>query len=468
MNSLPFVVLAIDDELDELDKIRTLVDPLPIRVASSLTIAKKLLEQSTFQLIILDEYLSNGERGTELIRWIRTYDKKTPIILYSVTTSFADVREAYTSGASLFLNKIKEQHRLREYCSRQFETHTELRNAKDYNIQIDTHRSLMGKSLRFQENLRMLEKIAKRPIATLINGETGTGKELAARYFHKCFDPSGRHPFVGIDCSTLQTTMAESILFGHERGAFTGAHTTTQGILEQAHEGTLFLDEIGNMSLEVQMKFLRALEEKKIRRVGGSKEIPTRFNLISATNQNLNNSVNNGKFLPDLLQRIAIARIEMPPLRERRDEIPFLIRGFIEEFFETPNQLAIDPEFHTLLNNYSWPGNIRELRNTISYCATMYDAPHLKPSCLPQHMHQMVTHEEPADTSQEINDAETSYDSLIRTIEQKTLAQYYDQCGQSVTKMARLLKMDRSHLHHKLKKFGIWISKESGHREAER
>jgi DNA-binding NtrC family response regulator len=237
----------------------------------------------------------------------------------------------------------------------------------------DSFGGLVGRSVKMRELFAKLEKISPTDATVLITGETGTGKELVAEAVH---DRSTRAdgPFVVLDCGSIPPNLVESELFGHERGAFTGAHATHAGAFERAHGGTVFLDEIGELPIELQPKLLRVLERKEIRRVGGSKTISTDIRVVAATNRDLGVEVNRGRFREDLFYRLAVARVHVPPLRERREDIPLLIEHFMSI---TPGARApaLREETIELLRRHDWPGNVRELRNVIERAVLLSESP---------------------------------------------------------------------------------------------
>ena len=233
--------------------------------------------------------------------------------------------------------------------------------------------SMLGRSVKMRELFARLEKLADSDATVLITGETGTGKELVAESLHD-FSPRSSGPFVVLDCGSIPQNLIESELFGHERGAFTGATSSYAGAFERAHRGTLFLDEIGELPLAMQPKLLRVLERKEVRRIGGSKMTPVDIRVVAATNRDLGVEVNRGRFREDLYYRLAVARIHVPPLRERRDDIPLLIEHFLAI---TPNAggTRLEGETIDLMMKHDWPGNVRELRNVIERAVLLAEAP---------------------------------------------------------------------------------------------
>jgi transcriptional regulator with GAF, ATPase, and Fis domain len=237
----------------------------------------------------------------------------------------------------------------------------------------DRFGGLVGRSVKMREMFARLERIAVTDATVLVTGDTGTGKELVAEALHES-SPRAAGPFVVLDCGAIPPNLVESELFGHERGAFTGASSTYVGAFERADKGTVFLDEIGELPLDLQPKLLRVLERKEVRRIGGSKTITVDIRVVAATNRDLGVEVNKGRFREDLYYRLAVARVHVPPLRERRDDIPLLVEHFLATL---PNgdKTKLRPETLELMKKHEWPGNVRELRNVIERAVLLSEAP---------------------------------------------------------------------------------------------
>src|SRR5690348_14249220 len=237
----------------------------------------------------------------------------------------------------------------------------------------DRFGSMIGRSVKMRELFARLEKLARSDATVLITGETGSGKELVAEALHD-HSPREKGPFVVLDCGSIPPNLIESELFGHERGAFTGATSSYAGAFERAHGGTVFLDEIGELPLAMQPKLLRVLERKEVRRVGGSKSITVDIRVVAATNRDLGVEVNKGRFREDLYYRLAVARVHVPPLRERREDIPLLVEHFLQTL-PGGDKTKLRPETVELMKKHEWPGNVRELRNVIERAVLLSEAP---------------------------------------------------------------------------------------------
>ncbi|HSM08978.1 MAG TPA: sigma-54 dependent transcriptional regulator [Gemmatimonadota bacterium] len=332
------------------------------------------LERRLFDVVLLDLNLP-GMHGLNVLAAAPVTQTDAQFI---VMTAFAEVEtavEALRSGAIHYLTKPLDPEHLLLIIDRTI-YHQELRREV---AQLRRHagtgarRRMVGKAPELQRMFDLIERVAPTRSSVLISGETGTGKELAARAIHD-LSPRARKPFVPVHCSALTETLLESELFGHVKGAFTGAVASRRGLIEEAHGGTMFLDEIATISPAVQVKLLRVLQEKRITRVGGNAPIAADFRLIAATNVDLEKEVAEGRFREDLFYRINVFPIRVPPLRERKSDIPLLAHHFRQRFAEENDvePPAISPQTLSRMMDYDWPGNVRELENFIERSLIMY------------------------------------------------------------------------------------------------
>ena len=309
---------------------------------------------------------------------------------------------------------------------------------------------IVGKSDNMQQMFALMQRAAESDITVLISGESGTGKELVARAIH-FNSPRKAGPFVTVNCAAIPETLIESELFGHERGAFTGATTKRIGKFEDANRGTIFLDEIGDMELALQAKLLRVLQERQVQRVGGTTSIPTDIRVLTATNQNLEAAVEAGTFRTDLFYRIAAFPIVVPPLRDRREDIPLLANHFLKRCAEkaTKSIKAITAAALRLLMQYDFPGNVRELENTIERAVLLETTELLQPSSLPSQILSTIA-------SQPVPPPPDSAGILpFEEVERQTLAYALKVMNNNVTKAAKALKIDRSTLYRKVKLYQL-------------
>ncbi len=397
--------------------------------------AKKFIAERNYEVVLLDIRLSDMN-GLDLLREMSPKTNAKFIVI----TGYGDINtavEAMRAGASDFIQKpfsfdILEVSIERAIKEKRLEE--ENRTLKSFLFDKDSEITFETRSPAFKKVLELVESAAMSDINVLLRGETGTGKEVIARSIHKLSDRRDK-PFIVVDCSSIPEHLFESELFGHERGAYTGATQRKLGLVELADGGTLFLDEIGEIPLTMQSKLLRFVETRSFRRVGGLREIKVNVRIISATNRDLNAMVRKGEFRSDLLYRINTMEIEIPPLRERKEDIPLLVELFLKRF-----RKKIKPETVKLLMNYSWPGNIRELRNMIERASLLskgeYIDEHL---CLPNHTENEICFETLFSKLPSLKDLELIYIGYL-----------YKRLG-SVDKVAQTLGCSRRTVFRKLK-----------------
>ena len=306
-----------------------------------------------------------------------------------------------------------------------------------------------------REVYQLIERVAASDTTVLIFGESGTGKELAARAIHR---NSGRRdqPFVAINCAALTETLLESELFGHERGAFTGAIAQKRGQLEMAHGGTIFLDEMGEISPALQAKLLRVLQERDFMRVGGTRSIPLNIRILAATNKNLQKATKEGTFREDLYYRLNVVTITMPPLREHKEDILLLAGYFAAKYGEKCNRrvLGISPDARNLLTQYDWPGNIRELENAIERAVVLGLSGMILPEDLPE-----TLHETPAQSMRS-----STYHEAVRQIKRQLILTAMDQSDGKFTEAARLLGVHANYLHRLIRNLDLRLELKKKHK----
>ncbi len=338
--------------------------------------------------VIITDLKMPGMNGMELLGEIRNQDCEVPVIIITAHTTVSNAIEALRLGASDFLKKPFDMEELLLLVDKTMERTLLRRENRILRTQLEDEKStqdIIGNSNALQEVFRTIKKVADVRCSVIIEGESGTGKELAARAIHNLSRVSDR-PFVIIDCGALSGTLLESELFGHEKGAFTGATCAKEGLLQVATGGTVFLDEIGNISDAMQIKLLRAIQEQQITRVGGVKPINIDVRFLVASNQILEDMVKEGRFRADLFHRINVVKIVMPPLRERTEDIPLLIKHFVDLFAMRYNRdiTGFDPVSINKLEQYDWPGNVRELRNLVEHHVVLADGSELSVGYMPE------------------------------------------------------------------------------------
>lgn len=312
--------------------------------------------------------------------------------------------------------------------------------------EVDLEHDMVGDSPAMREVYQLIERVASTESTVLVYGESGTGKELCARAIHR---NSGRRdqPFVAINCAALTETLLESELFGHERGAFTGAVTQKRGQLEMANSGTIFLDEMGEISPALQAKLLRVLQERDFMRVGGTRSIPLNIRVIAATNKDLKKATKDGTFREDLYYRLNVVAITMPPLRDRKEDIPQLANYFAAKYAEKCNRriMGISPDAGTLLKQYDWPGNIRELENAIERAVVLGSSGIILPEDLPE-----ALHETPAQSMRS-----STYHEAVRQLKRQLILTSMDQSEGKITEAARLLGVHSNYLHRLIRNLDL-------------
>ena len=363
-------IMIVDDEdnfREGLDQYLTRKFPeYNILAAANLTEARELLRQNSIDIILLDVQIGK-EYGPDFLDDINLIRPTPKTILL---TAYGEVDMAVTAmkkGAFDFLSKPINFPLLENRLKHAEEMMKMQRELENYRTNADRSFSFVqGSNPRMQRVFQDASRAARAGASVLINGETGSGKEIIAKYIHKN-SPRASKPMVAINCAAISPTVLESELFGHEAGSFTGADKRTQGLFEAADGGILFLDEISSMSMEMQAKILRAIEEKKVRRVGGTKEIPVDVQIIAASNRDLNKMIEEKTFRDDLYYRLRVVDIDIPPLRERLDDMPEMVGFFIKEINMERglNITGVSPQVIRAFQKYSWPGNVRELRNII-------------------------------------------------------------------------------------------------------
>jgi two-component system, NtrC family, response regulator AtoC len=409
--------------------------------------------------------------GMELLRRIAAEHDDLPVIMLTAHGSVDSAVEAVKLGAFDYIEKPFEQSQIRQIVDKAVRTHLRAQeDARPLQSGVEDGRfGLVGRSPTLEHVFGVIEKVANTPSTVLITGESGTGKELVARALH---EHSSRRdaPFIRINCAAIPKTLIESELFGYDRGAFTGAVSAKPGRFELADRGTLFLDEIGEIPVEMQVKLLRVLQESEFERVGGIKTLKVDVRLVAATNRELSRAVQAGTFREDLYYRLNVVPIHLPTLRERKQDIPLLVRHFVTRFNERlkKNVVHVAPDALERLTQHGWPGNIRELENVLERSILFTDGPTLRAADLPRELCAAPAEEVGAvaaavpDPTPEVGPAETpagSLKDLVRReterVERELIQKALDETGGNVTQAARRLKISRKSLQTKMKEFGL-------------
>lgn len=459
------VLICDDDETFHLAVKYSLKNAYQLKSAYSADEALAILKKNYFDLILMDVSLESKGDGIRLIQPARELNPDAIVIMSSGFKDIETIRESMRSGAFDYLPKDFEPEQLHLTFERavRFQIARGAVEKAEFEKQKHHEKNVMvGQSPSMVQLRKIIERARSSDLNILITGETGTGKELVARLLRQTNEDGSLAPFVCVDSATILASTAESVLFGHEKGAFTGADKCKRGLFEEAHTGTLYFDEIGNMPIEIQAKLLRVIQEKEVLRLGSSRPIHLEFRIIAATNKSLEQMVSRGEFLPDLYQRLCVIPIDLPSLKNRPEDIPALVDHFMRIHNPTTgSHRSVTPEVLALLSSYSWPGNIRELNNLIAYVLTMTDAQ----TILPEHLPDKIRNPMPrscldkngaTSSATESHDSSTqSFYDQVKQFEKNLLSIVIQQNGKNISQMAAKLGMDRSHLHAKLKQFGL-------------
>jgi DNA-binding NtrC family response regulator len=415
--------------------------------------ALELLDQFAFDILITDLRMP----GVDGMRVIEAARERYPGIVAIVISGYGTLKDAVDAtkrGASDFIAKPFQFDELLQKVQKAIEE-LRLRSENAYlRSQLEERYQfggILGRSRPMQSLFQMLETVARSNSTILVTGETGTGKEVVARAIHHN-SPRRAHRFVALNCSAIPETLLEAELFGHVRGAFTGAVGTRQGRFEQAHKGTLFLDEVGTMSVALQMKLLRALQEREFERVGDNQTIKVDVRVIAATNSDLARMVAEGAFREDLYYRLNVIPIELPPLRERRDDIPLLVQHFLKKF--SPNEtLEVSQSAMRALMAYHWPGNVRQLENAVErVVALSAGKTDISSADLPPEI--QTTPQAAAPPYVEFPEDGLDLPHYLASIERDLIRRALDRTGGNRNKAADLLRIKRTTLVEKLKRIG--------------
>jgi len=391
MNKTPVRLLVVDDDPVTVDLLKEVLSKEGYEVSTALSGEEAITRgtSSLFDIIITDVRMGEKD-GMEVLRFFRKNAPDTTVIMITAFGSIETAIEAIREGAYDYISKPFKLDEIKFTIQRALEQRRLIQENKFYRQELlDKYqfKNVIGRTPQMFQVYKTIAKVADTKSTVLLYGERGTGKELIARSIHYNGQRSNC-PFIPVDCASLVETLMESELFGHVRGAFTGASSAKRGLFEEADGGTLFLDEVGNLSLSMQSKLLRFLQEHEIKRVGGTESIKVDVRVIAATNQPLEPLVKSQKFREDLFDRLNVVTITLPPLRERREDIPALAKHFLQKFSEEnhKNISHIAPEALEILIQYSWPGNVRELEHTMERAVILSIHPIILPEDLPKKM----------------------------------------------------------------------------------
>ncbi len=450
-------ILVVDDDADIRQTLAEILgyDGHVVEVARDGLEAQRLIEKVAFDIVLCDVRMP-GKDGMELLDWAKKTRPDVEFIMLSGHATIDMAVEATKKGAFDFLEKPLDLPKLEIL----------IRNATQKRQLVEENRVLTQRVLKVREILgesegivrvrEMIERVAPLDVRVLVTGPSGSGKELVARWIHLKSNRA-KGPFVDVNCAAIPAELIESELFGHEKGAFTHAIKQHIGRFEEAHGGTLFLDEVGDMPLAAQAKVLRVIEEGKIRRVGGEKDIPVNVRLIAATNKDLPAEIEAGRFREDLYHRLSVVVISIPPLRERVEDIPILAQAFLEEIlleYKLPPKV-FTPAALEVLKRLPWPGNVRELRNAVErlviFSGNEITAEDVRSFVVPGSPSREKSNTEAPSLPLEGKSLEAFLDEM----EREYLLYHLRQHGFNVSKTAEALGMQRPNLHARMKRLGI-------------
>ncbi len=444
-------ILIIDDEIEICESLKMILEyeNYSVDYTTNPDEGIKKLENMPFDVLLLDIQMP-GKSGFEILKWITENNLLISVIIISAHGSVENAIKATKMGAFDFIEKPIDRDKLLISIRNALKTSSLIKENEQLKKDLQTGTEILGESKVIKEILETVKRIAPTEARILITGDNGTGKELVARAIHKQSLRADK-PFIEVNCAAIPNELIESELFGHEKGAFTGAMQKRIGKFELANGGTLFLDEVGDMSLQAQAKVLRAIENGVIERVGGNSKINVDVRIISATNKDLQAEIEKGNFREDLFHRLNVIPLYIPPLRERTEDIPILAEFFIRQICEKNNfpLKEFDPDAMEFLKTMPWPGNVRELRNFIERLVIMVPGKKLtlsdvkKYAPVGEHVHD------------DLLNVTNSFQEFKEKAEKKFILKQLEAHNWNISKTAEALDIQRSHLYNKMKKYGI-------------
>lgn len=444
-------ILVVDDEKSIRDSIKMILeyDRYEVQFAGDGPSAIAKVETSPVDLVLLDIKMA-GMDGLKVLRAIKEKHPDLPVVMISGHGTIETAVEATKLGAFDFLPKPLDRERLLITVRNAIQTKVLMTEVRQMKERSDGKDAILGQSPKIKDVLAAIERVAPTEARVMIVGENGSGKELVARAVHRLSRRSAQ-PLVEVNCAAIPNELIESELFGHEKGAFTGATNQRIGKFELADGGTLFLDEIGDMSMNAQAKVLRAIEEGKIERVGGNKQIAVDVRLIVATNKNLPEMIKQGTFREDLYHRLNVIPITVPPLRERREDIPLLVTSFAAEVCSrygiAPKQFSDDAL--AKLKSMDWSGNVRELRNTVERLVIMTPSPTIESA------HIEAGAGKTRSEFDDLLEMGGTFQDFKDRAEAAFIKKLLRENDWNISRTAQVLDIQRSHLYNKMKKFGL-------------
>lgn len=448
-------ILIVEDDLTFSTMLKTWLGKkgFDVETAGTCAKARKQITSKEFSLILSDLRLPDQD-GMQLLTWMRELDINTPFIMM---TSYGEIQNAVTAmklGATDYVKKPVQPDELLKKINEALESQTRVKPSqqkekkKENSAETYANNFLEGESEAARQLFSYVNLVAPTQMSVLINGASGTGKEYVAHRIHQ-LSKRNEKPFIAIDCGSIPKDLAASEFFGHVKGSFTGALTDKTGAFEEANGGTLFLDEIGNLSYEVQVQLLRALQERRVRKIGSTKEIQVDVRLICATNENLKEAISKGTFREDLYHRINEFTLRMPSLKERQEDILLFANFFLDQANKELDKdlIGFDAAASSMLQKYEWPGNLRQLKNIVKRATLLAKGDFISPNELGEEISEKkATDSTPLIFGSSLNKEETEKQLIINALKQT---------GNNKSKAATLLGIDRKTLYNKLKHYDI-------------
>lgn len=451
-------ILVVDDEKNYLVVLEALLsgEGYEVITADNARDALRHITDSDVDLVITDMKMP-GMDGMELLKESKNIKPELPVIMMTAYGTIEMAVEAMKNRAYDYITKPFQNEELKLTIKKALENYRLIKENKYLHEALsDRYRygNIIGKSEAMKRVFEMIDKVSRTRSTVLITGPSGTGKELIAKAIHYN-SPRKNKPFISVNCGALVETLLESELFGHEKGAFTGAISMKKGRFELADGGTLFLDEVGEMPPSIQVKLLRVLQEMEFERVGGTKTIKVDVRVLSASNRNLKDDVEQGKFREDLYYRLNVINIDVPPLKERMEDLRPLVHHFIEKYGKEmgKDDITLTPEAWKLLYSYPWPGNVRELENVIERAVVLNTTGTITPEDLPP---ELSGKKESLDIERFIP-LEIDLQKTLETIEERLIRRALKHSDNVQARAARLLGITKSLMQHKIKKYNIQI-----------
>jgi DNA-binding NtrC family response regulator len=466
-------ILVIDDEPDIRDSLEALLtqEKYTVVLAPNATEGLKRLESSAYDLVLLDLMMPD-KSGMQVLQEVRARDTDTPIFMITAYGSIEVAVQALKHGASDYFSKPWDNEKLlieieRMLAKRRLELeNTELKRALKQRYSFP---NIVGKSERMLKILDLVAQVAHSRATILITGETGTGKELIANAIH-AHSARTDHPFVPVHSGSVPPDLLESALFGHVKGAFTGATASRKGYFETADRGTIFFDEIGTISLETQTKLLRVIQEREFMPLGSAETTKVDVRIVAATNADLKKFVEEGKFREDLYYRLNVINLAMPPLRERKEDIPLLVDHFFTKYCKENekyldehgrSKLTFEPDAMQVLMDHAWPGNVRELENVVERAVVLASQPSVPADVLPEHLLESRGLRIRRDESGHLA-SDASLFEIVADFERRAIIEKLEACDYSQTATAEAFRVPLSTLNQKIKRLNIEIRKRGG------